>query len=148
MDVVARLRALLNVAKCPDSNCVDGSIARQVAAGEWEQEQCQFCYERNDLLNGTPAPVDPTLATIIEAHVETIENLRDTNRNLRNQVDRFNAMQQWRSPPGVPPNGAVVMGIFPRGIFLTQWDGFYWRTVAGAVMHAPPTHWRVWAGPV
>ena len=40
---------LLEIAACPDVGCGGkGWIAQQVAAGEWVQEQCQFCIERND----------------------------------------------------------------------------------------------------
>jgi len=42
---------LLALAKCP--NC-DGSGGTpvQVAEGEWEQEQCQWCHEKWELAGG------------------------------------------------------------------------------------------------
>jgi len=34
------------VPDCPNSSCdQNGTIANQVAEGEWEPEQCQFCYQ-------------------------------------------------------------------------------------------------------
>jgi hypothetical protein len=44
------ITGLLDVAKCP--NC-DGSggTAVQVAEADWIQEQCQWCYEKNEALN-------------------------------------------------------------------------------------------------
>ena len=40
------LRGLLGVAGCP--NCDgSGSIAHQVGDSDWEQEQCQWCYEKH-----------------------------------------------------------------------------------------------------
>ena len=41
---------LLEVAACP-ANCDKGSIPHQVTEDEWEAEQCQFCYEREQALN-------------------------------------------------------------------------------------------------
>ena len=41
-----KLRGLLGVAGCP--NCDgSGSIAHQVGDSDWEQEQCQWCYEKH-----------------------------------------------------------------------------------------------------
>ena len=47
----AALRTLLKVAKCPNEGCVDGGVPVQVAEDEWQQEQCQWCDER-EKLNG------------------------------------------------------------------------------------------------
>ena len=47
-----QLKRLLKYAVCPDSNCCNGSIPHQVAEGEWEAEQCQWCYERDQALKG------------------------------------------------------------------------------------------------
>ena len=44
----AALKELLRVAKCP-ANCIDGAITWD-SGGECEQEQCQFCYERDAAL--------------------------------------------------------------------------------------------------
>ena len=50
-------RGLLKAAKCPNVGCDEkGWVARQFAAGEWEQEQCQWCCERNDALTAAPEP--------------------------------------------------------------------------------------------
>ena len=37
---------LLEVARCPNTDCIDGAIPHQVGEQEWEAEQCQWCYER------------------------------------------------------------------------------------------------------
>ena len=46
------MRGLLQEARCP--NC-DGSgiIAHQYALGQYEQEQCQWCYTRDAVLGGS-----------------------------------------------------------------------------------------------
>jgi hypothetical protein len=44
-------RPLLALARCPNPGCLDGSIAHQVGHNEWEQEQCQWCYERGELID-------------------------------------------------------------------------------------------------
>jgi len=47
---IEQVHALLRVAQCP-SNCDDGAIPHGPNPdGEWEAEQCQFCYERTELL--------------------------------------------------------------------------------------------------
>ena len=43
------LEELLKIAQCPN-NCDDGSIAHGSNETGWEQEQCQFCYERKQSL--------------------------------------------------------------------------------------------------
>ena len=40
----------LSMADCPNSECSDGAIARQVGDSEWEPEQCQWCHERSTML--------------------------------------------------------------------------------------------------
>ena len=43
---------LLEVAKCPNEGCGgQGWSAHQVAEDVWEQEQCQWCYEKKKLLD-------------------------------------------------------------------------------------------------
>ncbi len=45
---IERLQGLLKVAKCP--NCDgSGAMPHQVADGEWEAEQCQWCDETKGL---------------------------------------------------------------------------------------------------
>lgn len=45
-----RTIALLRVAACPDVGCGgQGYSSHQVADGVWEQEQCQFCAEKEEL---------------------------------------------------------------------------------------------------
>ncbi len=46
---LSQVRELLKVAKCPNS-CIDGSIPHRIVRG-WEQEQCQWCYERKQALD-------------------------------------------------------------------------------------------------
>lgn len=41
---------LLEMAQCPNCEGV-GYTSHQVAEGVWEQEQCQWCYERKALLD-------------------------------------------------------------------------------------------------
>ena len=40
----------LMIADCPNSECSDGVIARQVGDSEWVPEQCQWCHERSAML--------------------------------------------------------------------------------------------------
>ena len=40
-------------AKCPNNLCKDGVIPHQVAEFEWEPEQCQFCYEKEAMLQAS-----------------------------------------------------------------------------------------------
>lgn len=47
---VGELEKLLRIARCPNTECRDGAIPRQVADQEWEAEQCQWCYERKAAL--------------------------------------------------------------------------------------------------
>lgn len=44
--------SLLKVAKCPHDNCDNnGTIAVQTYPnGEWEPEQCQWCYEKKKVI--------------------------------------------------------------------------------------------------
>ena len=46
---ITELKGLLKIAQCPN-NCDDGSIAHGSNETGWEQEQCQFCDERNQAL--------------------------------------------------------------------------------------------------
>ena len=49
--LIKRLRGLLQVAKCPDDACGgQGWSAHQIADDEWEQQQCQWCYEKAEAL--------------------------------------------------------------------------------------------------
>ena len=41
---------LLELARCPNTGCLDGGIPVQIAEDEWEQEQCQWCYEKSQLV--------------------------------------------------------------------------------------------------
>ena len=47
-----KLLALLNAAECPDPNCLDGSIPHQINENEWDAEQCQWCYEKDQIIKG------------------------------------------------------------------------------------------------
>lgn len=43
---------LLEIAHCPDQDCDNkGTIAVRTSDDEWEPQQCQWCYEKNALLN-------------------------------------------------------------------------------------------------
>ena len=53
-DEIRQLRVLLEIARCPNLACLEGSIPHQIGPEEWEAEQCQWCYERNALLAGMP----------------------------------------------------------------------------------------------
>jgi len=47
MNEIEKLKALLKVAKCPNIDCDNqGNIAVRDQDGDWEAEQCQWCYER------------------------------------------------------------------------------------------------------
>ena len=48
---IKELKLMIEIAKCPNIGCADGSIAHGSNETGWEQEQCQFCYERNQALN-------------------------------------------------------------------------------------------------
>jgi hypothetical protein len=44
---IKELRVLLEAAACPNEGCGgQGWSSHQVADGVWEQEQCQWCYEK------------------------------------------------------------------------------------------------------
>jgi hypothetical protein len=49
---IERLRGLLRAAICPSAKdgCDGKGIPRQVGEDDWEQEQCQWCYERRAAL--------------------------------------------------------------------------------------------------
>jgi hypothetical protein len=48
---IRQLESLLRVAKCPNSDCIDGAIPHgPYPDGNWEAEQCQWCYEKEALL--------------------------------------------------------------------------------------------------
>jgi len=49
---IRQLRGLLEVARCPNGDCIDGRIAHQISDDEWEAVQCQWCHERTMLLQG------------------------------------------------------------------------------------------------
>lgn len=44
------MRAMMRVARCPDPGCLNGSINHQVGHNEWEQERCQWCAQRLELI--------------------------------------------------------------------------------------------------
>ena len=48
--ILSELERLLAISKCPDENCKDGVIPHQIAEDDWESQQCQFCYEREQAL--------------------------------------------------------------------------------------------------
>lgn len=50
---LARYRQLLRVADCPQQ-CDNGAVPHQVADNDWDCYQCQFCYERSELLPPEP----------------------------------------------------------------------------------------------
>ena len=43
----------VKVAKCPDGRCKDGVVPHQIGEFEWEPEQCQFCYEKQAMLQAS-----------------------------------------------------------------------------------------------
>jgi hypothetical protein len=45
---INELHKLLEIAVCPSDNCHNGVLQ---LGGGGDIEQCQFCFERNDLLN-------------------------------------------------------------------------------------------------
>lgn len=45
-----KLKGLLKIAKCPNTDCKDGAIPHQLTADNWIAEQCQWCYEKDELL--------------------------------------------------------------------------------------------------
>lgn len=42
----------LGKAKCPNVKCCNGNIPHQIGEDEWEKEQCQWCYEKDQALKG------------------------------------------------------------------------------------------------
>jgi hypothetical protein len=34
---------------CVDPGCIDGGIPHNVGPDDWEQQQCQFCYEKGEI---------------------------------------------------------------------------------------------------
>lgn len=48
-----QLRALMAIARCPNTDCIDGSIPVQVSDNDWEAQQCQWCFERAAIIYGT-----------------------------------------------------------------------------------------------
>ena len=46
---IEKLEELLQLAKCPDCDG-SGSIPHQFMDGEWDQQQCQWCDERNKMI--------------------------------------------------------------------------------------------------
>lgn len=49
IEVAQQMKKLLEVARCPNDGCVDGGIPVQVGDNDWEQQQCQWCYERSQI---------------------------------------------------------------------------------------------------
>lgn len=50
---IERLRALLEMARCPNLACVMGIVPHGPDPdGGWEAEQCQWCFERDELVKG------------------------------------------------------------------------------------------------
>jgi hypothetical protein len=47
---IDELVKLLEVSACPNESCAEGTIPHQVGDNEWEQEQCQFCYEKGEAI--------------------------------------------------------------------------------------------------
>lgn len=41
---------LLELARCPDTDCMDGAIPHQIGENEWEAQQCQWCCEKGALV--------------------------------------------------------------------------------------------------
>ena len=47
----AELRKLVAIARCPNTSCSDGAIPLGPDPdGNWEAEQCQWCYEKDKAL--------------------------------------------------------------------------------------------------
>ena len=46
---IQQLETLLEIAACPNA-CIGGAIPHGDPSGDFEVEQCQFCYERDVLL--------------------------------------------------------------------------------------------------
>jgi hypothetical protein len=44
------LARMIEIAPCPNSGCDGGVIPRCIGEGEWEPEQCQWCYEKTKFL--------------------------------------------------------------------------------------------------
>jgi hypothetical protein len=49
IDNIEELERLLKAADCPDCDG-SGSIPHQFMDGEWDQQQCQWCDERNKMI--------------------------------------------------------------------------------------------------
>jgi len=50
---IAELEGLLRIARCPDTDCYKGAIPHGPDPdGNWEAQQCQWCYERDAALDG------------------------------------------------------------------------------------------------
>lgn len=47
-----KAKRLLSAVECPNTGCVDGAIANWRNEGEIEYEQCQWCAERKEILDG------------------------------------------------------------------------------------------------
>lgn len=46
-----RAMKLLEVAKCPDTDCDNhGTLAVRISDDEWEPQQCQWCYEKGEII--------------------------------------------------------------------------------------------------
>ena len=40
----------LKATTCPNAECMEGTIAVQVDYNTWEPEQCQWCYEKAEMI--------------------------------------------------------------------------------------------------
>ena len=47
---VAKLKRLLGLARCPDTDCIGGHIPIQTGEEEYSSSQCQWCYEKEQAL--------------------------------------------------------------------------------------------------